>query len=75
MPVPRTEVVDTIGAGDSFGGGFLAWWANSGGTNADLASLDALVPAVRAAIQVAGVVVTRRGADPPWRHELPLDWA
>lgn len=75
VPVPPTEVVDTIGAGDSFGGGFLAWWELSGRSNADLVSLDALVPAVRSAIQVAGVVVTRRGADPPWRHELPPDWS
>lgn len=74
VPVPATTVVDTIGAGDSFGGGFLAAWVASGRPNADLASLDALVPAVRAAIEVAGVVVTRLGADPPWRHELAPDW-
>ena len=75
VPVPKVDVVDTIGAGDSFGGGFLAWWQASGRPAADLASLDAVVPAVRAAIAVAGVVVTRRGADPPWRHELPADWS
>ncbi len=27
-----------------------------------------------AANRVAGIVVTRRGAEPPWRHELPADW-
>jgi fructokinase len=75
VPVPPVEVVDTIGAGDSFGGGFLAWWQVSGRPVAQLGSLDALVPAVQAAVQVAGVVVTRRGADPPWRHELPADWS
>lgn len=73
--VPPVQVVDTIGAGDSFGGGFLSWWQASGHSVDDLGSLDALVPAVRAAIQVAGVVVTRRGADPPWRSELPADWS
>ncbi len=75
VPVPRLTVVDTIGAGDSFGGGFLAWWQASGRPVADLGSPEALVPAVRAAVQVAGIVVTRRGADPPWRHELPDDWS
>ena len=75
VAVPKVDVVDTIGAGDSFGGGFLGWWHASGRPAADLASLDALVPAVRAAIAVAGIVVTRRGADPPWRHELPADWS
>jgi fructokinase len=75
VPVPRVEVVDTIGAGDSFGGGFLASWQASGRPVDQLGTLDALVPTVRAAIQVAGIVVTRRGADPPWRDELPADWS
>ena len=26
VEVPTVDVVDTIGAGDAFGGGFLAWW-------------------------------------------------
>lgn len=75
VPVPQVEVVDSIGAGDSFGGGFLASWEASGRPAAELGSLDALVPAVRAAVQVAGIVVTRRGANPPWRDELPADWS
>ena len=75
VPVDQVDVVDTIGAGDSFGAGFLAWWVASGFGVAETGSLDAVVRAVRAANQVAGVVVTRRGADPPWRDELPADWA
>jgi fructokinase len=75
VPVPTLSVVDTIGAGDSFGGGFLAWWQASGRSIDELGSIDALVHAVRAAIQVAAIVVTRRGADPPWRAELPSDWS
>ena len=31
VPAPRTKVVDTIGAGDAFGGGFLAWLAAPAG--------------------------------------------
>jgi fructokinase len=75
VPVEPVEVVDTIGAGDSFGGGFLAWWTATGRRPVDLASLDIVVSAVRAASQVAGIVCTRRGAEPPWRAELPPDWS
>ena len=74
VPVDTVEVVDTIGAGDSFGGGFLSWWTLNGKTPADAADVDQLVHAVRAANTVAGVVCTRRGADPPWIAELPADW-
>lgn len=75
VPVEPVDVVDTIGAGDSFGAGFLAWWVGSGLDRSEAGDSDALVRAVRAANQVAGVVVTRRGADPPWRHELPDSWS
>lgn len=75
VEVGSVEVVDTIGAGDSFGAGFLSWWAASGAGRHDTADIDRLVAAVQAANQVAAVVVTRRGADPPWRRELPADWS
>lgn len=75
VPVDRVDVVDTIGAGDSFGAGFLAWWVASGLGRDDAGDHDSLVDAVRAASEVAGVVVTRRGADPPWRSELPPNWS
>ena len=74
VPVPRVAVVDTIGAGDSFSGGFLTWWSATGRTVGQLGELAELVPAVAAAIAVAAVTCTRRGADPPWRHELPVEW-
>ena len=32
VPVPQVDVVDTIGAGDTFGGAALAWWAANGCT-------------------------------------------
>ena len=75
VPVEPVDVVDTIGAGDSFGAGFLTWWVAAGQSVGELGDLDRLVPAVRAANAVAGVVCTRRGADPPWRSELPDDWS
>jgi len=69
---PPTNVVDTIGAGDSFGGGFLAWWQSEGLTAADLADVDTVVEATRFACMVAGRTVARPGADPPRRAELGL---
>ena len=75
VEVASAQVVDTIGAGDSFAAGFLSWWAASGAGRDDVADVHRLVAAVRAANQVAGIVVTRRGADPPWRSELPDDWS
>ncbi len=74
VAVEPVEVVDTIGAGDTFGGAFLAWWTDSGAGRDEAGSLDHLVPAVRAATTIAGIVCSRRGADPPWRSELAEDW-
>ena len=42
VPAPRAKVVDTIGAGDAFGGGFLAWWSERGLTRDDLGTIDLL---------------------------------
>ena len=75
VPVQEVDVLDTIGAGDAFGGGFLGWWAETGRVRTDLGDLDVVARAVSAANVVAGVVCTRRGADPPWRNELPADWS
>jgi fructokinase len=70
VPVPPVEVVDTVGAGDAFGGGFLAAWAAAGHGRAELASIDRVVEAVTFAIRVAGVTCARAGADPPTLAEL-----
>ncbi|MDJ0771089.1 MAG: PfkB family carbohydrate kinase [Ilumatobacter sp.] len=75
VPVPAVDVVDTIGAGDAFGGGFLAWWTASEHTSTDLERLETLTAATAAAITVSGVVCQRRGADAPRRAELPADWS
>ncbi len=71
VPVPNVTVVDTVGAGDSFGGAFVTWWVEHGRGVADLADLDALVGAARFGVQVAAITCQRAGADPPWRRELP----
>lgn len=74
--VPAT-VVDTIGAGDAFGGGFLAWWISRGLGAADLARHDLVVEAARFGAVVAARTVAQAGASPPRLPETvrrrPLD--
>ncbi len=67
---PRVEVVDTVGAGDVFGGAFLATWIGEGRDRDGLAAADAVVDATRFAARVASISCTRPGADPPWASEL-----
>jgi len=76
VPVPplSAPLVDTIGAGDTFGGGFLSWWLSAGLGRTDVTRSN-LERAVAAAHAAAAVVVTRRGANPPFRHELAADWS
>jgi fructokinase len=71
VPVPGVEVVDTVGAGDAFGGAFLAFWHLAGHHRDDLGDLDKVRDAVARAIVVAGITCTRAGANPPRLEELP----
>jgi fructokinase len=73
--VPETKVVDTVGAGDAFSGGFAAWIFLQGFTRASLQDITAMTSAVQAAIAVATVTCQRQGADPPHRSDLPDDWS
>ena len=73
IQVPSVEVVDTVGAGDAFGGAFLAWWAERGLARENLAHSPQLLAAVTAAARVASLTCARAGAEPPWRHELDAD--
>ncbi len=75
VPVPSVVVVDTIGAGDSFGGAFAAWWDQSGLGRRQLHDRHALCAAVAAAVEVAAVSCTRVGAQPPRRAELGDKWS
>ena len=70
-PAPHIEVVDTIGAGDAFGAGLLAWLHDHGKISAELSlEKDELAAALAYACMVAAITCTRRGADPPWKREL-----
>jgi fructokinase len=74
VPVPAVDVVDTIGAGDAFGGAFAAWWDQAGLGRRDLGDHDAVEAAVAAAVEVAAVSCARVGAQPPRRAELGDKW-
>jgi fructokinase len=70
VSAPKVEVVDTIGAGDSFMGAFLAHWRARGLGRSDLGRLDAVEEAAAFACRVAAITCSRAGAEPPRLGEL-----
>ncbi|UVC09366.1 carbohydrate kinase [Rhizobium sp. TH2] len=75
VPSERVDVVDTIGAGDTFDAGVLASLKRDGLlTKYQVANLDqkAVRNALAMAAKVAAVTVSRAGANPPWAHEVGL---
>jgi fructokinase len=75
VEVPAVDVVDTIGAGDAFGGGFLAWWSSNGLTRSDLSRSALVRAAVQAGVAAAAATCGRPGADPPTRADLQASHA
>lgn len=74
VPAPRAEVVDTVGAGDTFNAGLLAGLDAAGAlTKAALAAPDedVLEAALLLGVRAAAITVSRAGANPPRRAELP----
>ncbi len=72
VPAPPVKVVDTIGAGDAFSGGWLAYWAEQDLGRAELADAGPVLEATRFACLVAALTCARAGASPPRRSELEL---
>jgi fructokinase len=70
---PRVEVLDTVGAGDSFHAGLLAWLDAAGRlTREGIADLDreTITSALAFAGAAAALTCTRRGADSPTWDEV-----
>jgi fructokinase len=70
VEAPAVEVVDTIGAGDAFGGGFLARWRAQGLDRDALKNHAQVVEATRYAALVAALTCAKPGASPPRLEEL-----
>jgi fructokinase len=73
------EVVDTVGAGDSFTAALLAMLCRWDVVTAGEGALEALGDSrvellLRGAATAAAVTCSRRGADPPRTAELPASW-
>jgi fructokinase len=75
----RVDVVDTVGAGDTFMGALIDGLIRCGYQNAKARQglrgipADELEAILRFSAHAAAITVSRPGADPPWREHLPLD--
>ena len=74
VPPVEVHVVDTVGAGDAFGGAFLAWWSAAGLNRDDVTDVGRLTAATTAAVRVAALTCARRGSDPPRLADLGGTW-
>lgn len=76
VPAPKADVVDTVGAGDSFMGALLCWLDRADRLGGDpRARLSGIEPTdveemLSFAARAAAHTVTREGADPPTAVEL-----
>lgn len=78
VPGASVDVVDTVGAGDSFQAGLISGLLDAGllgGPDARAtlrsATLQDVLPAAERAIACSAITVSRAGANPPRRDELP----
>jgi fructokinase len=78
LPAPRVDVVDTVGAGDSFMAGLVSGLLDDGllgGADSrarlEAARLADVLPAVERALATGALTVERAGAHAPSRSDLP----
>jgi len=73
IPAPPVQVIDTVGAGDTFQSALLAWlsWKYDLRVEA-LARLEPteMKELLQFAARAAAITCSRAGCDPPWREEL-----
>lgn len=73
VPANTVQVVDTVGAGDTFNAGVLAKLSELGcltKTALDTLSPEILRQTLEFGARAAAITVSRAGANPPWRKEL-----
>lgn len=76
VEAPRVDVVDTVGAGDTFMGALVdgLWERNLlGGDRREALrgiDLEGLTTVLERCVAAAAITVSRAGANPPWRAEL-----
>jgi fructokinase len=68
---PSVAVVDSIGAGDAFGGAFLAYWVRHGWSAAQIPSIEELTAATEFGCLVGARTCEVVGAEPPMAATLP----
>ena len=77
LPAPVTEIVDTVGAGDSFMSALIAGLHARGllgGTRLAGLTFEDLRDVVDFAVKAASLTITRHGADPPTAAEHRAKW-
>jgi len=70
VPVPATDIVDTVGAGDSLTGGFIAWWMGHNYGRNELDDVALVTSAITAAIEISRRTCQRPGAQPPFAVDV-----
>lgn len=73
VPAQRVQIIDTVGAGDTFNAAVMAKLTERGQLTKE--ALSDLTPeiayeALAFGANVAAITVSRAGANPPWRDEL-----